>query len=191
MSFLDFKTLDAKDLVRVVQIVGEPLPDGFQTFFDDLRKRRNRISHLNAGNFRVEARSIVVDIMRAHRFLFPDKDWLSARRSHIETTVAPLIGIYDDDPSSSLYFDEVLAVLAVLTADEQRAHLGVAPGTTLLQCPECLGARTRHWDHQSVEFVQRREGGTWFCIACRVTYSENDFKEKCLDCWGEEAPPVN
>ena len=59
-DFTDLRTIDASDLVKVVNgIRPHPLSDRFVTTFNDLRKRRNKIAHLGAFKERIDPLTIV------------------------------------------------------------------------------------------------------------------------------------
>ena len=70
----------------------DPLADQFVEFYDRLRKARNKISHLKAGDIHAEANSILIDILSAHKYLFPTEIWVDFRREYMIST-----GQYNSD----------------------------------------------------------------------------------------------
>jgi hypothetical protein len=61
VDFSDFKTLDSTHLCRVHNIVSDrPLPPQFMQFYNEARRARNKIIHLNAGNMKAESGAILL-----------------------------------------------------------------------------------------------------------------------------------
>jgi hypothetical protein len=82
VSFSEFRTLDASQLCRAVTVATRTLlHSDFNSFFERIRTQRNKIAHLNAGNARVEAHKILVDILTGYRFLFPTGNWIEFRKN--------------------------------------------------------------------------------------------------------------
>jgi len=53
VDFSDFRTLDSVHLCKVCNIVSDhPLPLAFVQLYSEVRKTRNKIAHLNAGNIK-------------------------------------------------------------------------------------------------------------------------------------------
>ena len=62
-----------------------PLHSEFISLYERLRAHRNKIAHLNAGNIRVEAEKILIDILAGYKYLFPDVSWIGARKASIRS----------------------------------------------------------------------------------------------------------
>jgi hypothetical protein len=99
VDFSDFKTLDSIHLCRVHNIVSDcPLPLQFMQFYNDARRARNKIAHLNAGNMKAESSGILLAILTAHGYLYEKGKWMDFRRQYmlIEQKSGPDFD-YDED----------------------------------------------------------------------------------------------
>ena len=185
VSFRDFRTIDASLLCKAVTIVSlRPLPDGFEPFFDDLRKQRNKIAHLNGGNIRVEAKGILVDILKAYQFLFPGERWLNRYRRHSEMLAASVQDPHAYDPTHSDFLAMVRIILDTLEAEDARLLLGYDSKLEDISCPECQGRRVK-WDDMDAGLAQRLPDGRVSCIGCGTVFSEDAYEKACGEYFGE------
>jgi hypothetical protein len=76
VDFSDFRTLDATDLCRVVNTVGDiKLPDSVIQLYNSLRVSRNKIAHLDTGSVVFEAANVLTSILSAQNILFARQLW--------------------------------------------------------------------------------------------------------------------
>jgi hypothetical protein len=91
LSFSEFRTIDASDLIRVHNIVcSTGVDDRFVQVFEDTRRRRNLFVHLGRHKQSQDAKAILILILRTMKALFPDRRWPSelydfARRDRYTT----------------------------------------------------------------------------------------------------------
>lgn len=178
-SFHDFRTMDATHLCRAVNIVCSlPLPKDFPQFFERIRKHRNRIAHLNAGNFPVTAKGLLIDILTAYHFLFPNNKWTEFRREYLSSTENySEIDFYSDDPSHSNFCYEMRAVIDILEPRFVKAFFHYNKKKRGMRCPECLNSRMKH-DDTEWGFAQTTSDGTAIkCIACDTTFSISEYSQ--------------
>jgi hypothetical protein len=76
-DFSEFRTLDASDLVRVVNAVcPQPLTERFATKYEAVRGNRNKIYHLGIYNDQIDPMALLDLLVLQHRELYPDHIWL-------------------------------------------------------------------------------------------------------------------
>lgn len=79
-DFTDFPTLDAAELVRVHNIFcGTILSKEFQTQYDEIRKNRNKISHLGIFRRSIDPQIIIDILQMSYQELYPDRRWMDDR----------------------------------------------------------------------------------------------------------------
>lgn len=180
LSFSEFRTIDASQLCRSASIVSShPIPHGFRDLYDRLRTQRNKIVHLNAGNIRVEGGNILLDILAAHHFLFPDLRWLSVRRDFMNSDgVISDWEHYEDDFTHPSFMYEINVALSVLDGKVTKKYFGYDKRKRSLECPDCEGYRTKWHEGIDWKFAQKQKDGTIFCIACDNVYTAEEYKER-------------
>jgi hypothetical protein len=117
IDFSDFKTLVAVHLCRAAKIVSATrLSDDFLQTYSRLRKERNRIVHLNASIMNAEVSKIIVEILTAHKSLFPHENWVAFRRKYLDSTgeYSDKEGIFNGDYTNDRICREVEAELSEL-----------------------------------------------------------------------------
>jgi hypothetical protein len=179
VSFSEFRTLDASQLCRAVTIATHTLlhPD-FSSFFERIRTQRNKIAHLNAGNARVEAHKILVDILTGYRFLFPTGNWIEFRKKYmISTGEYSPVSDYGEDFTHSNFLYELTAAVSSLENQYTKAFFGYDKKKKGLLCPNCKSLQT-NWDDSAPEFAQAQGDGSVNCIACGMTYSAQEYAEE-------------
>jgi hypothetical protein len=169
------RTLDAVHLCEAAnKVCASRLPKEFPQFYNRLRKTRNKIVHLNAGNLRVEAGHVVLDILTAFKLLFPGENWADFRRRYMDmvSTSPP------DDSSEGItrfsLIPDLDAALTVLAPRHMREFFQYDTRKRGLCCPECLSRREK-WDASEPTFAQRQKDGTIRCVACATTYTPDDY----------------
>ncbi len=187
VDFSNFRTLDAVQLCRAVKIVSAtPIPDAFIDFYDRLRRVRNKISHLNSGSIKAEASAILLDILMAHKFLFPDEAWVKFRRRYLDSTgqYSDPEGLYgEDDYTNDCIAGEIETVLHELEPKYAKLFFQFDPKKDALRCPTCLKLRTG-WTDREWSFAQKQRGGKIKCAACLSVYTVQEYKNKIREYFG-------
>lgn len=178
VDFSDFRTLDSIHLCRVHNIVSDsPLPPQFAEFYNDTRKARNKIAHLNAGNTKAKGGEIILSILTAHGYLYEKGKWMDFRRQHMltEQSIAPDFDYAEDFTNDSLNY-EFEAVRYELEPRHLREFFGYDVRKRGLVCFNCLDRRTKRCDRQW-EFAQRQRGGGIKCVVCAHHYTDAQYKD--------------
>lgn len=178
VEFSDFRTLDAIHLCRAARIVSAtPLSEQFVQFYGRLRKERNKIAHLNAGSMKAEANAIILDILEAHRLLFPGQLWVEFRKNYLDSTgeYADTEGIFTgDDYTNDKICSEIEAALGELSSQHAKLYFQYDHRKKGLRCPLCLERRN---GDDEWRFAQKQKDGNIRCIACLSVYPKDDYIE--------------
>jgi hypothetical protein len=178
VDFSDFRTLDSLQLCRVCDLVSNsPLPPQFVQLYGNVRKMRNKIAHLNAGNIKAESSEILLVILTAHGHLYGKRTWMAFRRRYIltEQNNGPRFD-YSEDYTNDRMNQEFETLCLELEPRYLREFFDYNPNKRALTCFNCQDQRTswcdRHW-----EFAQRKRGGIVGCVVCTHQYTQAEYKE--------------
>jgi hypothetical protein len=178
VDFSDFKTLDSTHLCRVHDIVSDrPLSPQFTQFYSNVRKARNKIAHLNAGNMKAKSSEILLTILTAHGYLYEKGKWMDFRRQYTltEQKGGPNFD-YDEDFTNDNLNREFDAVRWELEPRHLREFFGYDVRKQGLVCFNCLDQRTS-WCDREWDFAQRQRGGGVKCVVCSHQYTDVQYKE--------------
>lgn len=165
--FSDYRSIDATDLIRVHNAIGTPpLDDRFKTFFDDVRRRRNRLMHAVPKDS-IDARTLVVNVLTAAEQLFGETPWPQrciALEDESRTTV-----LDGGENTRNTVMDDVELALAYLKPAAAKRFFGLDKRRRYL-CPACYAAANRDWTDEFpllAQLVSKDAGETRLrCAAC-------------------------
>jgi hypothetical protein len=84
ISFTEFRTLDAQDLLKVHNTFSsERLGDDFKQWFNNMRLMRNKIMHTVDKNLSIEPADLAVSILQGHEYLVGKNCWIDSRTSFL------------------------------------------------------------------------------------------------------------
>jgi hypothetical protein len=185
-DFGDFRTIDASDLVRVVNsIFPKPLSEPFVTRFEDMRRGRNKLIHLGLAHQYLDPIYVIDLLADQYLELYPKRNWL---KDHAEFQLGTLSSHFFDkhwnERTSVLH--QVEGMNEYLTKRQRYELLGIPFGVRIFGCPVC------HNDARAE--VGFSEAGTAFLVdggdgekKLRCRYCERDYKvyigeERCPKC---------
>lgn len=184
IDFSDFRTIDAVNLVRTVTAVSpHQLPPEFHGFFDRIRRARNKIAHLHAGQWRVEVKTVLLDILAGYRMLHPDASWVAFRKQYFASESLPADLYAVTDVSHSQVMREIRACIEEFEPRYLKQYFYYDARKRAMTCPHCMKLRSE-WDDDMPEFVQRQKDGRFRCVACATSYSSQEYAEQ-MEQWGE------
>lgn len=168
VSFGEFRTLDAADLVKVHNcVVAAPLDDRFKAFWDEVRRERNKIMH-SASPKTLEPVDVVRAILVAADTLFVETRWPSRLlEMEIDGRLAAL-GVNENATNHVMM--QVASALKHLTPARCKQFFAFDKGRRAYLCPNCYS--TANKDNQDVwpflaQFPDRARGGNHLtCIVC-------------------------
>ena len=168
VSFGEFRTLDAADLVKVHNsIAAPPLDNRFKTFWEEVRRERNRIMHSVAAKA-FEPVELVRAILTAAAALFGDMRW-PARLIEMEADGRLAALGYDDNVQNNV-MRQVNAALEHLTPAEAKRFLAYDKDRRGYICPHCYAAASKDWQE------------TWPHLAQLQTKAPGAIDLSCIVC---------
>ena len=183
IDFSNFRTIDAIHLCKALRVVSKfKVTDEFVTFYDRIRKTRNKIAHLTASDVKAEVSAIMIDTLTAHKHLFPQECWMEFR--HRFENEQPDHVLDGAEFTHDVLTEELDTVFGVLQPRHIKAFFGFDPKIKGLRCPECIARRSKHSDREW-EFAQKQSDGTVRCAACLSVMSTLEYKERLLETIGQ------
>ena len=136
ISFDDFRTIDAQDLVRAAQSFASlDLTENFQEKFETNRRLRNQIIHSTGRKISVEPNEIIENILEFHLELFPDNHWLSDRSNFICGQALSYFGGMDWE--RNIVCRELEVVLDLLKPSKVKKFFKINKKQRRYSCPGC------------------------------------------------------
>lgn len=138
ISFADFKTVDAHELIRLHNTVCvQKLPESFKTEFERLRDLRNKIMHAVDNRTKLSVKDVAVAILQISENLIGPKSWHTTRKKHFEEN-HNFFGMGSVDQSILLAMETALVVENLgLTKSELIQFYGFDRGQRRYICPDC------------------------------------------------------
>jgi len=153
------------------------LPPQFVQLYADIRKTRNKIAHLHAGNIKTEAGEILRKILTAHGHLYDKDTWMEFRRKYMftEHKNSPYFEFNEDYTNDRLNL-EFEALRWHLKPSILREFFGYDVKKRPLTCFTCMERRTRTCD-RIWDFAQKQKAGGVKCVVCSHQYADAEYKE--------------
>lgn len=184
INFSDFKTIDAQDLIRVIDTFSDrPLDKEFCEQFKALKKKRNRIMHSVDKCLAVSFTEVIESILFMHKSLFPEDSWPSVRLSFIKS--APDSKLYDDNGSSiNQICKEMYFVIDLMSPSQVKKYFKIDKKQRRYFCPECMNSADSHKDFDYKLAVLKPKGSEseqLYCPICDAIYDVHrcDCKKEC------------
>lgn len=141
LRFSEFKTVDAKDLVRVFNTTASsPLDDQFRQLFDQLRSKRNTIMHTVDPSLQVQAEEVMVYILEAHHMLANEERWFDIRRNHLQNSPNNVRDLYADSYSEAILIQEFDLAIKSLNPSLAMKYFGINKKQRRYLCPDCYAS---------------------------------------------------
>lgn len=186
ISFSEFRSIDAHDLIKVHDTVHEDkFDDEFTRLFNKLRKLRNKAMHTVDAQLSVSAQEVVVILLEVHEHLYPDGSWVSTRRDFLYESPATQI-YFNNDHVEGLVAKEFLTVFNYLSRSQVNRFFGINKNQRLYICPECK------YESEKYEVIEPKyavlkpntpESESLYCFVCNKSHPVTRS-----DCEDEECP---
>ena len=186
ISFSDFRTIDAQDLIRVIDTFSEePMPVQFANQFHQLRDKRNRIMHSVDKQLTVNVTEVVDSLLFMHKALFPNENWSSVRLSFIEASPDSELGAYEDSINRVCW--EISLVIDLLEPSKVKDYFGIDKKQRRYICPKCISQAYTGAGFEYKLCALQPKGPTstkLYCPVCNLTHTV--IREGCKkkDCPG-------
>lgn len=212
-DFSDFRTIDAADLVRVVNAVcTASVSEQFASEFDAVRKGRNQIQHLGSFKNKIDPIAALDILIDCWPSLFAGKNWLEELATVIATNQFSVI---DDDRFNdrTSLLTRVAALAKYATKNQRSALLGVDKHARMFKCWECYSEANYGDFGQEEDLIHtaymnpitrdihcvlcKKEFGTrkFQCVdpTCNsnVVLASGDFADYCAVCGIDQNDPRN
>jgi hypothetical protein len=136
VSFSDYRTIDAQDLLKVADTVcKDRFPDQFVTLFNRIRQDRNKLTHTAKSGVILDPSNILKDILNIYSSLFKSSDWLKQRRIYLSNNYEAIV--YSTDHINCYLSWELLKVFSLLKPSEVQKYFGYNKKQRAYICPVC------------------------------------------------------
>lgn len=186
LSFGELPTLDAYKLVKVHNLlIDPPLDAAFATFWETVRRDRNRIMH-STSRTTFTAGAVVLAILRAAKTLFADIPWADRLLAKEAGQKYAIFGM--DDHVYSEVVGEIGCAIALLTPADALELLGFDRRRHAYVCPRCLANTERDFAAglpKLAQFPTKDAGETALrCIFCEAVSVVDRHDCEYPDCPG-------
>lgn len=187
ISFSEFRSIDAQDLIKVHDAVHEnSFNDKFVELFEDLRKLRNKAMHTVDSNLSVSAEEVAITILEAHTYLYPEENWISTRREFLDNAPAAQV-FFDIDHVNGLVAKEFFTIFELLTPSQVNRLFKIDKKQRLYICPECNYEAKKYESFDPKYAVlqpNNPESESLFCFVCNQEHPITRLACKSEDCLG-------
>ena len=183
-DFMDFKTIDASDLTKVVSVVCDlRLSESFKNTIEQVRRGRNAIQHLGKHKGTIELLDPIRILTQQYLEIFPGRNWLKDFLAAEGTGLDQLFP-YDDFTSKTGVLHQLSLLHLFTTKNTAKRVLGVAENSTLYNCEECISdAKYEDTGHDITKLgsVERKRGA--LIARCRLCDTAYELEQKrCKEC---------
>jgi hypothetical protein len=136
ISFSEFRTIDAQDLIRIHDTINSTrLSDSFKSRYEELRRRRNTIIHTIDNSLEIDTRIIIDSSLEAIHELTGPLQWISLRRSYLEAS--PTSRAFSTDHVEYAMIIESLRIIRLLSPSDLIKYFGFNKRQRRYICPTC------------------------------------------------------
>lgn len=169
VSFSEFRTIDAQDLIKVHDTVHDKKLDSkFSDLFEKLRKLRNKAMHTVNKELSVSAQDVVLILLEFHEHLYSNENWIATRRDFLNNSAAAHV-FFDIDHVKGLVAKEFLTVFNFLKPAEILRFFKIDKKQRLYLCPECK-YESEKYDQIEPRYAVLRpnepDSDNLFCFVC-------------------------
>lgn len=187
VSFGACYTLDANELVRVHNVAATvPLPAEFKTFFEEVRKERNKLMH-SVPRETYTSGNLIERVLKAATFLFvtPSASW--AKQCLDMEDESRLAAVGGGDYTRNKVMRQFDIALRNLKPAEALRYVGFDKKKRSYLCPVCHYAANTDWEDDFPHLAQlRTKAATCTEISCVVCETLSEVtRESCnQEVWG-------
>jgi hypothetical protein len=211
VTFSSFRTVDAVDLPRAMELFLSPLSGDFQDLYEEVRKKRNTFAHGVSKGDRLAAIDLLKMILKTVQELYPADSWPKLRLTHLKND--PTAIAYTSDHAYPRLLREMEKVTSVLDPAEAKQFFGVDTKARSYLCPGSCNPEI-HTDEFAANgdyprLAQLRPAKTpgaahLYCFVCKETvaversacnqtgcpadviFTDESGERRCLTCDGEQ-----
>nr|WP_319556340.1 hypothetical protein [uncultured Vibrio sp.] len=186
--FAEFRTIDAQDLVKVVNSVhSEKLSPNFIQLFNSLRVKRNQVMHSVGSAETLQPIEVIEQILELSSYLIPQKSWLHLRRCYQDNQFDNYLTElnYQDKEMEAFGLGnlqmEISYLLDALSPSMVKKHFDFDKKKSRFLCANChelrlneafYKLRDEELLHLKSAYWLDRANGKALCLYCREKASE-------------------
>ncbi len=187
VSFGEFRTLDAADLFKVHNSLVTPkLDDAFKSFWDQVRRDRNRIMH-SAAPRAFDPALVVRTLLTAVEALFGDVPWPRRLVDMEHEGKFAAFGFNDDVQNHVM--SQVDDAIRHLQPSEARRFFGFDDDRRAYVCPHCYFQANRDWQNDWPHLAQlttKQPSATSLrCVLCETVTEVERTRCESAACRGD------
>lgn len=187
ISFSEFRSIDAQDLIKVHDTVHENgFHNKFVELFENLRTLRNKAMHTVDLNLSVSAEEVAITILEAYTYLYPEENWIATRRDFLDNSPAAHV-FFDVEYVNGLVAKEFLTIFKLLNPAQVKQFFNIDKKQRLYICPEC-NYEVKKYDYFEPNYAVLRpntpESESLFCFVCNQEHPITRLACKSEGCPG-------
>lgn len=197
ISFSEFRTLDAQDLLKIHNTFSsERLTDDFKQWFNGMRSMRNKIMHTVDKTLSVEPASLARSILECHEYLVGKNCWIQSRTSYLNRSPEHGVGIgieRENENDSYIHMAihrELSLVINRLNPADTKRFFKYSKRLLAAPCSACYKIFSRceffddKWTDTFVQTLQEKSNfdGEMECFVCGYVTETSEIQ--CKECGG-------
>ena len=174
ISFSQFRTLDAQDLIKVHDIFADTeISDEFAKLYNSLREKRNAIMHSIDNNLKIEINEIIENILAVHNSLFPNENWAQERYNFLNKSPSFILSGESDYNINTICW-EISLVYELLSPSCIEKYFKINKRNNLYFCPKCYENANHdadNFDYKLAGLISKnKDEKELFCPVCNITH---------------------
>jgi hypothetical protein len=183
ITFSEFKTVDAQDLIRLHDTVRDPqLAKDFVEKFNALRLKRNTIAHSIDKKLQIHTTEVIEAIRFMYKALFPSENWAKTRTTFIQRD--PDATLSGGEYSRNYACREMHSVFELLSPAAVENFFGIPRKQRRYLCPVCFYEASSHDERDYKLAVLRPKSATATSLFCPICNGEHKILRQ--DCTQDE-----
>ena len=179
INFSDFRTIDAQDLIRVIDTFAPNLlPNDFVEQFHQLREKRNRIMHSVDKRLTIDVAEVLDSLLFMHKALFPNESWAAVRLRFLDQAPDSELGAYEYSRNRVCWETEL--AIDLLKPSKVKKYFGIDKKQRRYTCPTCISEANTDagFDHKLAVLQPKGPSSTTlYCPVCDSIY--NVIRKEC------------
>ncbi|WP_050922263.1 hypothetical protein [Vibrio harveyi] len=194
ISFLEFRTLDAQDLIKIHNtFCSDRLDESFTTWFNQMRSVRNQVMHSVNEKSTISPLDLAKEILTAHEYFFGKQQWIKARFDYHAKQPSNDLNIVGELESEGYrYFEiheELSIVISSLKPSLVKQFFGFNPKSRSIECYFCEDwfrkiyfYEDAHWKRHNIDTMiqSSADKSHYECFVCGT--SLDVLVASCVEC---------
>lgn len=193
ISFTEFRTLDAQDLLKVHNTFSsEKLGGEFRQWFHDMRLMRNKIMHTVDKQLSIEPAELAMSILQGHEYLVGKNCWIGSRTSFLNRSPEHGVKIGTTEEHDAYIHlaihQEISLVINKLSPSNAKQFFEYDKNSPSETCTNCYEKFSRseffdcNWTDPFIKTLQKKNSACeeMECIVCG--YTAGSSKVECEKC---------